>query len=53
MACEAKQNNSYLGSGSRSIKDLLPRQETSSIPISLIQKVVAEHFNKPALMKEN
>ncbi|MDD3698685.1 MAG: chromosomal replication initiator protein DnaA [Atribacterota bacterium] len=34
------------------LKDLLPRQETSSIPISLIQKVVAEHFNiKPALMK--
>ena len=34
------------------LKDLLPKPEISQIPISSIQKVVAEHFNiKPALMK--
>lgn len=34
------------------LKDLLPKPETSSISVSLIQKVVAEHFNiKPILMK--
>ncbi|HPU08656.1 MAG TPA: helix-turn-helix domain-containing protein, partial [Candidatus Atribacteria bacterium] len=34
------------------LKDFLPKPEISQIPISSIQKVVAEHFNiKPALMK--